>query len=50
MESGLPNMIQLGSKESFISFLIFPWAILTWTVQLFFFGAIFERIMNRQKD
>jgi hypothetical protein len=27
--------------------LIVPWAILSWTIQLFFFGAIFERIMNR---
>ncbi len=26
---------------------VFPWAILTWTVQLFFFSAIFERIVNR---
>ena len=28
---------------------IFPWAIGTWTVQVFFFSAIFERIM-RSKD
>lgn len=29
---------------------IFPWAILTWTVQVFFFSAIFERIMQRSTD
>lgn len=26
---------------------VLPWAIFTWTVQLFFFSVIFERIMNR---
>ncbi len=29
---------------------IFPWAMLTWTVQVFFFSAIFERIMQRRGD
>jgi hypothetical protein len=26
---------------------IYPWALMTWTVQVFFFSAIFERIMRR---
>jgi len=31
-----------------LRFMVFPWAILTWSVQLFFFGAIFERILQRK--
>jgi hypothetical protein len=45
----VPNVIRVGTPGSgFIGFLIFPWAILSWTAQLFFFSAIFERILARQ--
>jgi len=44
----VPNVIELGPKDTHsVRLVIFPWAMLTWTVQLFFFGAIFERIMSK---
>lgn len=33
----------LGDTE----FVLFPWTLLSWTFQLFFFSAILQRIMNR---
>ncbi|MEQ8277428.1 MAG: hypothetical protein RMA76_02740 [Deltaproteobacteria bacterium] len=56
----LPHEVHLGSfflepvEENALypsrpSYRVFPWAVLTWTVQVFFFSAIFERIM-RGKD
>lgn len=57
----LPHEVDLG--EMFVApvdsdapfptdppFRIFPWAMLTWTVQVFFFSAVFERIMQRRGD
>lgn len=57
----LPHEVDLG--EMFLApvdssllfppeapFRIFPWAMLTWTVQVFFFSAVFERIMQRRGD
>jgi hypothetical protein len=44
----IPNAIQVPLIPGHLTVPIFPWAILTWTVQLFFFSAIFERIMNRE--
>jgi hypothetical protein len=57
----LPHEVDLG--ENFLApaesnlqfprdaaFRIFPWAMLTWTVQVFFFSAVFERIMQRRGD
>jgi hypothetical protein len=29
---------------------IFPWAILTWTTQVYFFSAIIERVLGGGKD
>jgi hypothetical protein len=47
----IPNWIVVGETDAApIRFLIFPWAILTWTVELFFFSAIFERILNRPSN
>lgn len=53
----LPHEVHLGrfflapAEENALypespAYRIFPWAILTWTVQVFFFSAIFERIMR----
>ncbi|MCP4006618.1 MAG: hypothetical protein GY725_20760 [bacterium] len=39
-------LVELG-HPTLLEFVILPWAILTWTVQLFFFSAIFERIMSK---
>ena len=57
----MPHEVDLG--EDFLSpaesndefprdpaFRIFPWAMLTWTVQVFFFSAVFERIMQRRGE
>lgn len=52
----LPSVVYLGpgflqpGGESSSGFWIFPRAILTWTVQMFFFGAIFERVMRKSGD
>jgi len=42
----LPNVID--TRILSFQVLIFPWALLSWTVRLFFFSAIFEQIMKRQ--
>ena len=41
----IPHGIQMGFA-GMLTLVVYPWAILTWTVQIFFFSAIFERIMN----
>lgn len=41
---GLPHEVMIGLGQ--VDFRIFPWALITWTVQVFFFSAIFERIMR----
>lgn len=41
---GLPHEARLEVLGA--TFRIFPWALVTWTVQVFFFSAIFERIMR----
>ncbi|MBN1554484.1 MAG: hypothetical protein JXA11_07045 [Phycisphaerae bacterium] len=52
----VPNVVYLGpwflqpASDSTAAFWIFPRAILTWTVQMFFFGAIFERVMRKSGD
>ena len=57
----LPHEVNLGedflepapTNEPFprdADYRIFPWAVLSWTVQVFFFSAIFERIMQRRTE
>lgn len=47
----VPHTIHVGSKDGILAFVLYPWPILSWTVELFFFSAIFERIMSsRQQD
>jgi hypothetical protein len=48
VDAVIPNRIQVPLIPGYLVVPVFPWAILTWTVQLFFFSAIFERIMNRE--
>ncbi len=43
----IPPHIPVSVLPGGPTLIVFPWAILSWTVQLFFFSAIFERIMNR---
>ncbi len=42
----LPNVIDtyLGTFH----LMVFPWALLSWTFSVFFFGAVFEQIMKKQ--
>jgi len=47
LELALPNRLDVMLIPGYLEVPVFPWAIITWTVQLFFFSAIFERIMNR---
>jgi hypothetical protein len=42
------SMVRPSARLDAGPFWVFPWAIAMWTVQVFFFSAIFERIM--QKD
>ena len=39
----------LKAELGFATVTIYPWAILTWTVQVFFFSAIFERLLDRRQ-
>jgi hypothetical protein len=47
---GIFNRAVLGGSGPLIAVEILPWAILVWTVKLFFFSAIFQRIMSRYGD
>jgi len=50
LERVAPHTMTLPLGEPpWLELSVFPWAILSWTVQLFFFSAIFERIMNRPR-
>jgi hypothetical protein len=42
----LPSVISVGQAD-WIRILVFPWAILSMTIELFFVSAIFERILHR---
>ncbi|MBN1296606.1 hypothetical protein JXA80_07480, partial [bacterium] len=46
MNALVPQMIIVDTIAG-LNMIILPWSLFTWTVQLFFFSAIFERIMNR---
>lgn len=50
----LPHIIEIRPPSlagcGWLCLKVYPWAILAWTVRLFFFSAIFERIMNRARD
>ena len=50
MGSAIPHRIDVSFGILGLRFLVFPWAIFSWTIQLFFFSAIFERIMSARKD
>jgi len=44
---GLPGVVR-GAE--WLCLRIYPWAILTWTVRLFFFSAVFERVISRSSE
>lgn len=46
----LPLAIVFGNPGSLLSMTLYPVAILTWTVQVFFFSAIFERILGNRSS
>ncbi|MFH1465186.1 MAG: hypothetical protein ABIO70_12440 [Pseudomonadota bacterium] len=48
LESVIPSSNPVHLPWGLMEIHVLPWAILTWTVELFFFSAIFERIMNRK--
>ena len=56
LDAWLPAEVHLGpwflhpARPEDAAFKVFPWAIISWTVQVFFFSAIFERIMQRGED
>ena len=53
----LPTEVYLGegfldpaSTRADAAFWIYPRALISWTIQMFFFGAIFERVMGRSES
>ena len=44
------GFIHPAATRAAAAFWIFPRAVISWTIQMFFFGAIFERIMGRSES
>ena len=44
------GFLQPAASRAAAAFWVFPRAVISWTIQMFFFGAIFERIMGRSDN